>query len=546
MKSTQKITFHADTREKLRKGVNTLAEVVSSTLGPSGHSVILNQDSTGLLQATKDGVTVAKNIKLDDPEENVGAQMLKQASIKTADEAGDGTTTATVLARAMYNWGLDYGLKGQHYNSVAVKKGMESALNDVIEEIQDISKPVTETSYLDYVARISANGDKEVGNLVSAALNEVGQEGAVTIEESKTGESYLDTVEGIQFKQGWKSPYFVTDNESMTAVLEDVCILFADQKLTNIKELLPMLNAVAASNKSLLIVAEDIGGEVLSTLVVNKIRAGLKVVAVKAPDFGDRRKAILEDMAILTGGTVVDKDKGMRIDKFNTEWFGTANKVVVGQDETTIIGATGPEENIQARIEQLKKQIDETSSAYEKEVLQGRLARFAGGVAVLYVGGHTDVELAEKKDRVDDALHATRAALEEGICPGGGRALMYAAEKVYKETENETYNADVLLGRKIVLEACTVPFKTILGNVGIEKERIEELYRDVASQGDPWVSLNVETEEQVDMLKAGVIDPTKVVRLSLRNAVSVASTMLTSEAMVVTVDQEPDAPADMY
>lgn len=552
---SQKISFKGEAREKLLKGVMQLNDVVASTLGPSGHSVILDLNP-GNPVATKDGVTVAKAIKVDDFEENAGVQMLKQASMQTADEAGDGTTTATVLASAMYKWGIEHGSDGK-YNSVAVKNGMESALNDIVEYIKEnISKPVTDTNQLYQIATISANGDGEIGQLVGKALDEAGLDGAVTIEESKTGETYLDVVEGIQFNQGYKSPYLVTDNETMTAVLEDVVIVFADQKLNEIKPLIPLLNAVAAHNKSLLIVAEDIGGEVISTLVVNKIRAGLKVVAVKAPEFGDRRKAALEDMAILTGGTVVSPDKGMRIDKFQEEWFGSAKKVTVSRDTTTIIGADGFMDNITKRIEEIKSQIDTATSSYDKEQLQTRLARFAGGVSVMYVGGHTELEMNEKKDRVDDALHATRAALEEGVCPGGGRALQFAAyrtvlaDKVRKEqpivdienpvpTKKEV-NKDFEFGRALVLQACQLPFVKILENVGYNDSDIKKLLADAERNEDPWVSLDLTKNVYTNMLVAGIIDPTKVIRLALKNAVSVASTMLTSEALVVNVPEKKE------
>lgn len=535
----QKITYKEDTRKKLQAGVNALANVVVSTLGPSGHNVILDLEG-GNPVATKDGVTVAKAIKLDDPEENAGAQMLKQASIQTAEEAGDGTTTATLLAQRMY---LEANIKlakgNVSYNTVEVKNGMEAALNEVVEILKTkVSKPITDHKQLADIAKISANGDEQIGELVSSALREVGTEGAVTIEESKTGETYLDTVEGIQFNQGYKSPYLVTDNETMTAVLENVVILFADQKLNNIKELIPMLNGVAASDKSLLIVAEDIGGEVISTLVVNKIRAGLKVVAVKAPEFGDRRKAALEDMAILTGGTVVSPEKGMRLDKFNSEWFGTAKKVTVSRDTTTIIGADGDEKAILTRIDEIKSQIETAKSNYDKEQLQARLARFAGGVAVMYVGGHTELEMKEKKDRVDDALHATRAALEEGICPGGGRALLYASN-LAANTAPSTEN-DFGFGRNLVLTACGTPFAQILKNVGTDDKTVDTEIRRARIAEDPWTSYNPVEKKWGNMLEMGIIDPTKVVRLALKNAVSVASTMLTSEAMVVNVPDKKD------
>lgn len=532
----QKIRYKSEAREKLLEGVNILNDVVASTLGPSGHSVILDLNP-GNPVATKDGVTVAKAIKADDVEVNSGIQMLKQASMQTADEAGDGTTTATVLASAMYRWGIEHSKDGK-YNSVAVKNGMESALTDVVDYIKEnVSKPVTDTAQLYQIATISANGDKEIGQLVGRALDEAGLDGAVTIEESKTGETYLDIVEGIQFNQGYKSPYFVTDNDTMTTVLENVLILFADQKLTDIKALIPMLNAVAASDKSLLIVAEDIGGEVISTLVVNKIRAGFKVAAVRAPEFGDRRKAALEDMAILTGGTVVSPDKGMRIDKFETQWFGTAKKVTISRDTTTIIGAEGKVDAITKRVDEIKNQIDIATSSYDKEQLQTRLARFAGGVSVMYVGGHTELEMKEKKDRVDDALHATRAALEEGVCPGGGRALQIAA---LNSNHEATQNSDFEFGRALVLQACSLPFKTILENVGYSTNDIMKLVADAEKQEDAWVSLNLTSNKYENMLEAGIIDPTKVIRLALKNAVSVASTMLTSEALVVNVPEKKE------
>lgn len=535
----QKISYSVEAREKLLKGVQTLNDVVASTLGPSGHSVVLDLNP-GNPVATKDGVTVARAIKVDDFEENAGVQMLKQASMQTADEAGDGTTTATVLASAMYGWGFKYGHDSHKmYNSVAVKRGMESALNDVVNYIKEnVSKPVTDKSQLYQIATISANGDKEIGQLVGKALDEAGLDGAVTIEESKTGETYLDIVEGIQFNQGYKSPYLVTDNDTMTAVLENVVILFADQKLNDIKPLIPMLNSVAASDKSLLIVAEDIGGEVISTLVVNKIRAGLKVVAVKAPEFGDRRKAALEDMAILTGGTVVSPDKGMRLDKFDLNWFGTAKKVTVSRDTTTIIGAEGNIDDITKRVEEIKNQIDIASSNYDKEQLQTRLARFAGGVSVMYVGGHTELEMKEKKDRVDDALHATRAALEEGVCPGGGRALQIAAYNVNRC--ERTQNSDFEFGRDLVLQACNLPFRTILKNVGYSTEDIDKFVANAERQEDAWVSLNLANDKYENMMEAGIIDPTKVIRLALKNAVSVASTMLTSEALVVNIPEKKE------
>lgn len=529
----QEILYKQEAREKLLSGVNKLADVVASSLGPSGHNVILDLEP-GNPVATKDGVTIAKAVKLDCPLENAGAQMLKQASIKTADEAGDGTTTATVLARQIF---VEANKLNSNFNSVEVRNGMDEAVEAVVEYIKkNISKPVKGIEELKQIATISANGDVEVGTLVSKALDKVGLEGAITLEESKSGESYLDVVEGIQFDRGYKSPYFVTDNETMTAVLEDAVILLTNNKLTTIKEMLPLLNSVANSQKSLLIVAEDIDGELLSGLVLNKVRAGLRVCAVKAPEFGDKRKEALEDIATLTGGTVVSSEKGMSLEKFNTDWLGTAKKVTVGRDKTTIIGASGSQEDIDKRISDIEKLIKNTQSAYDREQLQTRLARLAGGVAVMYVGGHTELEMKERKDRVDDALHATRAALEEGICPGGGKALMVAAaHQNFEITPSESFNQGV----RIVLEACKKPFLQILENAGIEKP--EEI-RNGALEKTDWESYSPTSGEWVKMDEAGIIDPTKVVRLALKNAVSVAGTMITSEAVVVNIPKETDAP----
>lgn len=538
----QKISFDQDAREKLLIGVNKLASVVSHTLGPSGHSVILNLDGNPI--STKDGVTIAKSINLDDPEENTGAQMLKQASIRTAEEAGDGTTTATVLASSIYSQNIHpVDNNSSNYNSVDIKRGIDAAVEDVTNYIKEnISKPVVNKEQLKQVATISANGDVEIGKLVSTALDEVGSDGAVTIEESKTGESYLDIVEGIQFDRGYKSPYFVTDEATMNAILNDVVILLVDKRLSSIKELLPCLNAVVASEKSLLIIAEDIDSEVLATLLLNKTRAGFKVCAVKAPEFGDKRKDALQDIAVLTGGTVVCPDKGMKLENFDDSWLGEATKVTVSRDKTTIIGAKGETEVIEKRITDIENLIENTKSVYDKEQLQLRLARFAGGVAVINVGGHTELELKEKKDRVDDSLHAAKAALEEGICPGGGKALMCAAYRVGQSISEEThvrqsaYNA----GYSAVLEACKVPFRRILDNVGLDSEQIVSIEKEVCKKDSVWNSYNPLEADWVDMYEAGIIDPTKVVRLALKNAASVAGTMLTSEAMVVNFPDKED------
>lgn len=534
----QKVRYGKEAREALLKGVNGLADVVESTLGPSGHSVILDLDP-GNPVATKDGVTIAKAVKLDNPLENAGAQMLKQASVKTAEEAGDGTTTATVLARELYREASKAEKSFSGYNSVQVQQGMEYAAKKITEYIQhDEVRPVADIKQLRQIAAISANSDEQIGELVASALDSVGSEGAVTIEESKTGETYLDTVEGIQFKNGYKSPYFVTDNDTMTAVLDDALIMLVDKKLTNIKELVPALDGVAASTKSLLIVAEDISGEVLSTLILNKVRAGFRVCAVKAPEFGDKRKAALEDIAILTGGTVVSPDKGMRLDKFDPEWFGSAKKVTVSRDDTTIIGADGDSSKIDARVEEIKAQIDNAKSLYDKEQLQTRLARFAGGVAVMYVGGHTELEMRERKDRVDDALHAAKAAIAEGICIGGGRTLYVASDKAFENEDDPTTSFG--FGVSLVRKACKVPFVAILKNAGWDNDEIEAAVELLDGEKDGVV--DVDTKKVIkDAFKAGIVDPVKVVRLALKNAVSVAGTMITSEALVVNIPEKEDS-----
>ena len=534
----QKVRYGKEARKALLRGVNGLADVVESTLGPSGHSVILDLDP-GNPVATKDGVTIAKAVKLNNSLENAGAQMLKQASVKTAEEAGDGTTTATVLARELYREASKAERSFSGYNSVQVQQGMEYAAKKITEYIQhDEVRPVADIKQLRQIAAISANSDEQIGELVASALDSVGSEGAVTIEESKTGETYLDTVEGIQFKNGYKSPYFVTDNDTMTAVLDDALIMLVDKKLTNIKELIPALDGVAASTKSLLIVAEDISGEVLSTLILNKVRAGFRVCAVKAPEFGDKRKAALEDIAILTGGTVVSPDKGMRLDKFDPEWFGSAKKVTISRDDTTIIGADGDSSKIDARVEEIKAQIDNAKSLYDKEQLQTRLARFAGGVAVMYVGGHTELEMKERKDRVDDALHAAKAAIAEGICIGGGRTLYVASDKAFENEDDPTTSFG--FGVSLVRKACKVPFVAILRNAGWSNDEIEAAVELLDGEKDGVVGVDTKMVIK-DAFKAGIVDPVKVVRLALKNAVSVAGTMITSEALVVNIPEKEDS-----
>ena len=530
----KKISFGKEAREKLLSGVNQLADAVVATLGPSGRNVFIEKQGEPI--STKDGVTVAEEVHLSDPIENVGAQAVKQVSIKTAKNAGDGTTTATLLARELYKQGL---AELDDSNAVEVKRGIDIATKAVVTYLKkEYSKDITEEEQLKQVATISGNNDTEVGSLIATAMDKVGRDGVITIEESKTGETYLETVEGMQFNRGYKSPYFVTDNNTMTSVLNDPLILITDKRIQTIKELLPLLESVSQQNKALLIIADDIDGEALSTLVVNKMRGILNVVAVKAPEFGDRKKAMLEDIATLTGGAVVSTEKGMKLDKFNPEWFGKARKVTVGKDDTTIIDGKGSEEATTQRIEELKEQIDNTVSPYEKEILQDRLAKLIGGVAMIHVGGHTEVEMKEKKDRVDDALHATKAALEEGILPGGGVALLNAAFHL-RENPLEATHPDQVKGFDIVMRAIRKPFEQILLNAGETQETIDEREEYLVS-GDKWVGFNPRVGEYVDMLKEGIIDPTKVTRLALENASSVAGTMLITECVISNVKQKDE------
>ena len=531
----KKIIFSEEARRELLTGVNKLADAVVATLGPAGRNAIIEQNAGNPI-STKDGVTVAKSIDLEDRVENIGAQLVKQASIKTADLAGDGTTTSTLLAREIYKQGLEFMNKGA--NAVNIKRGIDEAVQAVVDYLEDLSKEITDEEQLKQVATISANNDIEVGELISTAMDKVGREGVVTIEESRTGETYLETVEGMQFSRGYKSPYFVTDNNSMQAVLRDPFILITDKRLNQIKELLPILEAVSQQNKSLLVIADDIDQEALSTLVVNKMRGILQAVAVKAPEFGDRKKAILEDIATLTGGKVVSSDKGMRLDKFNTEWLGKAKKVTVSKDTTTIIDALGSEESIEQRVEEIRNQIDESNSPYEIEKLQDRLASFIGGVAIVHVGGLTEVEMKEKKDRVDDALHATKAALEEGILPGGGVALLNAS-KILASSIGDVDNEDQQTGYDIVVQATEKPFYQILENAGYSNDQCGDIEEDIIKkEEDLWLGYDLKKTEIVNMFKEGIIDPTKVTRLALENAASVAGTMLLTETVVSNIKVE--------
>jgi len=526
----KQIEFGSEARKKLITGINKVANAVTSTLGPNGRNVIYTE--YGEVRSTKDGVSVAKQISnLEDPIENLGIEMIKQASIKTATNAGDGTTTSTLLAQAIINEGLSYVDKGA--NAVEIKRGIDSAVKELVTCLrEDISQDITSENQLEQIATISANNDEEVGKLIATAMKKVGREGVVTIEESKTGETYLETVEGMQFDRGYKSPYFVTNNNTMSSILENVYILIADYKFSAVKDLLPILEGVSQANKSLLIIAEDIDGEALSTLVVNKMRGTLKVAAVRAPEFGDRRKMLLEDIAIMTGGVVFDKDKGMKLEKFNWEWFGEARTVTVTKDTTTIVDGKGEEEKIQARAEELEAQIEKSTTPFETEKLQERLAKFVGGVAIVHVGGNTETEMKEKKDRVDDALQATKAALMDGIVPGGGVALLYAREAITKLPTDES--EDFKFGYQIVYKACGKPFEQILANAGYSEADAKMLIKhDLVSADSEWAGYNIKTKEVVNMKEAGILDPHKVTKMALLNASSIAGTILLTEAVIV-------------
>ena len=534
----KRIEFSEEARRELLAGVNKLADAVVATLGPSGRNVVIEQEQGNPI-STKDGVTVAKAVELEDEIQNIGAQLVRQASIKTADQAGDGTTTSTLLARQIYKDGLDMITSSR--NPIEIKKGIDKAVALTLDYIKkNLVENVKTEEQLSQVATISGNNDPEVGTLIATAMDKVGVDGVVTIEESRTGETYLETVEGIQFNRGYKSPYFVTDNKSMQAVLNKPLILITTERLQQVKELLPLLETCSTQNRSLLIIAEDIDGEALSTLVVNKMRGILNVTAVKAPEFGDRRKAVLEDIATLTGGVVVSKEKGMRLDKLDTKWLGKAKKVTVSKDYTTVIDAQGSAEAIEQRIEEIKSQIEDSKSPFEKETLQDRLAKFVGGVAMIFVGGHTEVELKEKKDRVEDALHATKAAIEEGIVPGGGIALLNASCNI---TCPEDLKGDQKIGFDIVVEAITKPFKQILLNAGKTQEDIQAINETINKNSEvKWQGYNPKTEEFVDMFEQGIVDPFKVTRLALENAASVAGTLLTTEAIIVNkVDKNPQS-----
>ena len=525
------IIYGEEARAKLKAGVDKLANAVKVTLGPRGREVILEK-KWGSPNVTKDGVSVAKEIELPDPLENMAAQLVKEVASKTADVAGDGTTTATILTQAIYTEGLKAIASGA--NPVYVKRGIDEAVKVVVEELKKLSKEVSGRKEIEQVATISANNDPEIGKIIADAMEKVGKDGVITVEESKTSETTLEVVEGMQFDRGYLSPYFVTNPEKMEAVLENPYILIYEKKISNIRELLPVLEKVVQTNRPLVIIAEDVEGEALATLVVNNLKGVLKVAAVKAPGFGERRKAMLQDIAILTGGQAITEDLGIKLENVDLDMLGQADKVVIDKDNTTIIGGKGNPEDIKARIEQIKAQIETTTSEYDKEKLQERLAKLAGGVAIIKVGAATEAELKEKKDRVDDAVHATKAAVEEGIVPGGGVALLRAS-KALCDLKDE--NPDKQWGIDIVRKAAQVPLKQIANNAGFEGSVVIE---KVKASDNVNYGFNAATGEYVDMLEAGIIDPTKVVRTAIQNAASVAGTMLTAEALVAEIPEKEE------
>ena len=522
--------FGTELKNKLLEGVQKLNNSVSSTLGPAGRTVLI-KEQYGEIKVTKDGVTVAKAFhELEDQTESIGAELAKKVSIKSANEVGDGTTTSTVLATAILKEGIKQINDGS--NPVSIKKGIDEAVSTVVSKLKEMSTDITDDSQIKEVATISGNNDSEIGNLISTSLDKVGRDGIVTIEESKTGETSLEIVEGMQFNRGYKSPYFVTNNDTMQAVLDNPYILIADETLNNANELLNVLNKVSGENRPLLLVADEISGEALATLIVNKMRGTVQVVAVRAPEFGERKTMALEDMAIITNGQVINRQKGLKIDKIPMNQFGqllgTARKVTVTKDKTTIIDGGGSEENITQRAKEIKQQLDDATSAFEKEKLQERLGKLIGGVAIINVGGNSEIEIKEKKDRVEDALFATKAALDEGIVIGGGHALLYAAGAI-----DPLGNDDVAIGRRIVKQAISEPFIKIMTNAGHDLNDIRfASFRLVDSGNDLWSGLNYKDLTVLDYKKSGIIDPKKVTRIALENAASIAGTILTTESVV--------------
>jgi chaperonin GroEL len=527
------VKFSGDARDRMLRGVDTLANAVKVTLGPKGRNVVIDK-SFGAPRITKDGVTVAKEIELEDKFENMGAQMLREVASKTNDTAGDGTTTATVLAQAIVREGAKSVAAGM--NPMDLKRGIDIAVAAVVKDIEKRAKPVASSAEIAQVGTISANGDAAIGSMIAKAMQKVGNEGVITVEEAKSLDTEVDIVEGMQFDRGYLSPYFVTNPEKMTAELEDAYVLLHEKKLSGLQALLPVLEAVVQTGKPLLIVAEDIEGEALATLVVNRLRGGLKVAAVKAPGFGDRRKAMLEDIAILTGGQLISDDLGMKLENVTVKMLGRAKKVVIDKENTTIVNGAGKKADIEARVNQIKAQVEETTSDYDREKLQERLAKLAGGVAIIRVGGATEIEVKEKKDRVEDALNATRAAVQEGIVPGGGTALL-RAKKAVGRIQND--NSDVQAGINIVLKALEAPIRQIAENAGVEGSIVVGKILDNKTE---TYGFDAQNEEYVDMVAKGIIDPAKVVRTALQDAASVAGLLVTTEAMVAELPKEA-APA---
>lgn len=528
--AAKNIKYNEEARKKIQQGVKTLADAVKVTLGPKGRHVVIDK-SFGSPQVTKDGVTVAKEIELEDKHENMGAQMVKEVASKTADKAGDGTTTATVLAEAIYTEGLRNVTAGA--NPMDLKRGIDKAVKTVVSELKKISKPVQNHKEIAQVATISANNDSEIGNLIAEAMEKVGKNGSITVEEAKGFETVLDVVEGMNFNRGYLSSYFMTNPESQECVLDDPFILICEKKITGIKDFLPLLQSVAESGRPLFIIAEDVEGEALATLVVNRLRAGFKVCAVKAPGFGDRRKAMLEDIAILTGGQMISEELGMKLENTTLQMLGKAKKIIVNKEDTTIVEGLGSKTDIESRCDSLKKQIEDSSSDYDKEKLQERLAKLSGGVAVIRVGAATEVEMKEKKDRVDDAQHATIAAVEEGILPGGGTALIrcYSPLEVFIA---QLSNEDEKIGAKIILKCLSAPLKQISANAGKEGAIIcQQVLSRSTNEG--YDALN---DQYVDMIEAGILDPTKVTRSALESAASVAGMLLTTEALIADIPEE--------
>ncbi|NRG19851.1 chaperonin GroEL [Rhizobiales bacterium] len=530
--AAKEVKFSTDARDRMLRGVDILADAVKVTLGPKGRNVVIDK-AFGAPRITKDGVSVAKEIELEDKFENMGAQMVREVASKTNDVAGDGTTTATVLAQSIVKEGTKAVAAGM--NPMDLKRGIDLAVQAVVKDLEGRSKTINTSEEVAQVGTISANGEKEIGDMIAEAMQKVGNEGVITVEEAKSLETELEVVEGMQFDRGYLSPYFVTNAEKMVADLEKPYILLHEKKLSNLQAMLPVLESVVQSSRPLLIIAEDVEGEALATLVVNKLRGGLKIAAVKAPGFGDRRKAMLEDIAVLTGGTVISEDLGIKLENVTLDMLGTAEKVNITKEETTIVDGAGSKDAIEARVAQIKAQIEETTSDYDREKLQERLAKLAGGVAVIRVGGATEVEVKEKKDRVDDALNATRAAVEEGIVPGGGTALLRAK----KAAEGlSSANSDIAAGIKIVLRALEAPIRQIAENAGVEGSIV---VGKVQENDDPSFGFNAQTEEFVNLVEAGIIDPTKVVRTAVQDAASIAGLLITTEAMVAEIPKKESA-----